>query len=112
MPAFSLNWVMRLSQPIRATQLKIQASSAWPETWLWLNTMCFFGSMPVAMKAAVTSRVLRASSAGPPQTSTGWRDRVHVDDAIDAVVRLLQLHEVDDRAEVIAEMQIARRLDA
>ena len=40
------------------------------------------------------------------------RDRVHVDDAIDAVVGLLQLHEVDDRAEVIAEMQIARRLDA
>jgi hypothetical protein len=24
----------------------------------------------------------------------------------------LQLHEVDDRAEIIAEMQIARRLDA
>ena len=40
------------------------------------------------------------------------RDRVHVDDAIDAVMRLLQLHEIDDRAEVIAEMQIARRLDA
>ncbi len=40
------------------------------------------------------------------------RDRVHVDDAIDAVVGFLHLHEVDDRAEVIAEMQIARRLDA
>ena len=40
------------------------------------------------------------------------RDRMHVDDAIDAVVRLLQLHEVDDRAEVIAEMQITRRLHA
>ncbi len=40
------------------------------------------------------------------------RDRVHVDDAIEAVVRLLQLHEVDDRAEVVAEMQIAGRLDA
>ena len=61
---------MRLSQPTRATQLKIQVSSAWPETWLWLNTMCFFGSMPLARNAAVTSRVLRASSAGPPQTST------------------------------------------
>ena len=41
-------------------------------TWLWLKTMCFFGSIPLAMKAAVTSRVLRASSAGPPQTDTGW----------------------------------------
>ena len=40
------------------------------------------------------------------------RDRVHVDDAIDAVMGFLHLHEVDDRAEVIAEMQIARRLDA
>src|SRR5215813_10311672 len=39
-------------------------------------------------------------------------DGVHVDDAIDAIVRLLHLHEVDDRAEVIAEMQIAGRLDA
>jgi hypothetical protein len=27
-------------------------------------------------------------------------------------MRFLQLHEVDDRAEVIAEMQIAGRLDA
>jgi hypothetical protein len=40
------------------------------------------------------------------------RQCVHVDDAIEAVVGLLQLHEVDDRAEVIAEMQIARWLDA
>ena len=40
------------------------------------------------------------------------RDRMHVDDAIDAVMGFLHLHEVDDRAEVIAEMQIARRLDA
>src|SRR5438093_5596410 len=40
------------------------------------------------------------------------RDRVHVDDAIDAIMGFLHLHEVDDRAEVIAEMQIARRLDA
>ena len=39
------------------------------------------------------------------------RDRMHVDDAIDAVVRVLQFYEVDDRAEVIAEMQIACRLD-
>ena len=40
------------------------------------------------------------------------RQRVHVDDAIEAVMGFLQLHEIDDRAEVIAEMQIARRLDA
>ncbi len=40
------------------------------------------------------------------------RQRMHVDHAIETVVGLLQLHEVDDRAEVIAEMQIPRRLDA
>jgi hypothetical protein len=37
---------------------------------------------------------------------------VHVDDTVDAVVGLLHLHEVDDRAEIVAEVQIARRLDA
>ena len=38
---------------MRATQLKIHASSACSATWLWLKTMCFRGSMPAAMKAAV-----------------------------------------------------------
>ncbi len=52
-------------------QLKIHASSAWPDTWLWLKMICFFGSIPDAMKAAVTSRVLRRSSSGPPHTATG-----------------------------------------
>ncbi len=40
------------------------------------------------------------------------RDGVQVDHAIQAVVGFLQFDEIDDRAEVIAEMQIARRLDA
>ena len=43
---------------------------------------------------------------------TGLRQRMHVDDAIEAIMGLLQLHEIDDRAEVIAEMQITCRLDA
>jgi hypothetical protein len=47
-PAFSLNWVMRLSQPNRAMQLKIQASSACAETWLWLKMMQRFASTPAA----------------------------------------------------------------
>ena len=33
LPALSLNWIIRYIQPIRATQLKIQASWAWPGTW-------------------------------------------------------------------------------
>jgi hypothetical protein len=41
-----------------------------------------FGSMPQAMKAAVTSRMACGSSAGV----LPHRDRVQVDDAIDAVV--------------------------
>ena len=39
-------------------------------------------------------------------------DRVHVDDAIDAIVMILQRHEFRDRAEIVAKMQIAGRLDA
>ena len=38
--------------------------------------------------------------------------RVQVDDAEDAVVIVLQRDPVADRAEIIAEMQIAGRLDA
>ena len=38
------------------------------------------------------------------------RDGVQVDHAIDAVVRVLQLDEPDDGAEVVAEMQVAGRL--
>ena len=40
------------------------------------------------------------------------RDRVHVDDAVDALVRLLHLDESHDGAEVVAEVQIAGRLHA
>ncbi len=40
------------------------------------------------------------------------RDRVHVDDAIDAVVGRLHLDETDDGAEIVAEVEIAGRLDA
>ena len=39
-------------------------------------------------------------------------DGVHVDDAIDAVVIVLQRHEFRDRAEIIAEVQVAGRLHA
>ena len=39
-------------------------------------------------------------------------DRVQVDDAVDAVMRPLQLDEAHDGAEIVAEMEIAGRLDA
>ena len=40
------------------------------------------------------------------------RDRVQIDDAIDAVVAVLQLDEALDGAEIIAEVQVAGRLHA
>src|SRR5881397_943854 len=40
------------------------------------------------------------------------RDGVQVDDAIDAVVALLQLDEPLDRAEIVAEVQVTSRLHA
>src|SRR5690606_23796855 len=40
------------------------------------------------------------------------RDRVHVDHAIDSFVRILQRNEAADRAKIIAQVQIARGLDA
>ena len=60
------------------------------------------------MKAAVTSRVERPLIGRVLPD----RDRVHVDDAIDAFVTLLRRDEFRDCAEIVAEMQIARRLDA
>ena len=39
-------------------------------------------------------------------------DGVQIDDAIDAVVCALQLDEFDDRAEIVAKMQVSRRLHA
>ena len=40
------------------------------------------------------------------------RDGVQVDDAIDAIVAVLQFDEALDRAEIVAEVQVAGRLDA
>jgi hypothetical protein len=37
---------------------------------------------------------------------------VHVDDAIDAFVRVLHRHPIDHRAEIVAERQVAGRLHA
>ncbi len=107
MPAFSLNWVMRLSQPSRATQLNTQASSACSATWLWLNTMCRFG----IDAAGDEGRGDLADVAPELRGVLPHRDRVQVDDAIDAVVALLQRDELDDGAEIVAEMQIAGRLN-
>ena len=73
LPALSLNWVIRSSQPSRATQLKIQASSAWPGTWLWLKRIERAGSRPQARKAAAISRVALLQRFGSCQTVIACR---------------------------------------
>ena len=40
------------------------------------------------------------------------RDGMQIDDTVDALVRLLQRHELRDRAEVISEMKVSGRLNA
>ena len=49
LPAFSLNCVIRLSQPSGVRQPSSQASSAWALTMLWLKMMQRSGSMPAAI---------------------------------------------------------------
>ena len=93
---------------MRATQLKIQASSACWTTRLWLKTMLLLrvdaggqeGGGDLARRLDQLGRILPGG------------DRVLVDDAIDAVVAGLQLRKAADGAEIVAEMQIAGRLDA
>ena len=58
---------MRFIQPSRATQEKIQASSAWAGTWDWLNRIDLVGSRPQAMKAAASSRVAAVVASRPGQ---------------------------------------------
>ena len=70
--------------------------------------MCFFGSMPEARNAAVIERVWSAQVLVDELRG----QRMQVDDAVDAVVAVLQRDEVADGAEIVAEMQIAGRLDA
>ena len=55
------------------------------------------------MNAAVTSRVAR----GQLGRILPHRDRVQIDDAINAVVAVLQLDEALDGAEIVAEVQVA-----
>ena len=70
--------------------------------------MCFFG-----IDAAGDER--RGDFADRARQFGGilpHRDGVQIDDAIDAVVAILQLDEALDGAEIVAEMQVAGRLHA
>ncbi len=94
---------------MRATQLKIQASSAWARTWDWLKMIDFFGSMP-------GSHIGRGHFAGRARKLARSRDAcgngVQVHDAEDRFHLVLQGHPAGNRAEIVAEMEIAGRLNA
>ena len=99
---------MRLSQPSLATQLRIHASSACSGAWLWTKITERSGSTPpgddtggdLARRPSQLRRVL------------GHRDRMQVDHAVDALVGILHPGPVADRAQVVAELEVSRRLNA
>ena len=93
---------------MRATQLKTQASWAWPGTWrLGEEDRAFrvdaAGDVGGGQLAGGLAQLLRVLPDG---------DRMQVDDAVDRLVAVLHGAEAAQRAEVVAERQVARRLDA
>ena len=88
--------------------MKIQASSAWPETWLWLKTMWLLGIDAGGDEGCRHLARVAAELVGVLEHGDG----VQIDHAIEALVLGLERHEFGDGAEIIAEMEIAGRLHA
>ena len=108
LPALSLNCVIRLSQPIRAMQLKIQASWTWARTVDWAKRMCRDWVDTARQKdGGHLERLLTQRCRILPRG-----DCVQVDHALDAVVIVLHLHPVADCAKIIAQGWNAGRLDS
>ena len=104
----ALNCVMRLSQPTGVTQVSIQASSACAGTEDCTMMVDAFGSMPAARNSAAISSIFGLQFGGVLVD----RDGVQVDDAVDALVVVLDPHPVLQRTQIVADVQIAGRLDA
>ena len=88
--------------------LKIHASSVCSGTCDCTKSVAFVGSMPAASSDTAISCVRRSRSGGLVRAG----DRVVVDDAEERLELVLQLHPVLDRAQIVADVQLARRLDA
>ena len=81
-----------------------ERSSACSWTSDWRKTMLRSGSTPTAIQSATISRAL---SPDVPHVLVRRRERVEVDDAVDAVVVVLQAHPVAQGAEEVADVELA-----
>ena len=99
---------MRFIQPTRATQLKIQASWACSGTIDWLKMICLLAVDAGGQEGRGDLARLGRQQLGILRLGDG----VQVDHAVEALVVVLQAREVADRAEIVAEMEIAGRLHA
>ena len=106
--AFVLYCVMRSSQPTGVTQVSIQASSACAGTEDCTTSDECVGSMPIASSIPASSSILRAQL----RRVLIKRDRVQVDDAVDAIVVVLDFGPVLQRAEIISDVRAAGGLNA
>ena len=105
---FSLNCVMRDSSPYGVTVERIHASSECSGTCDCTNSTERLGSMPDASSSAASVSTLARQLLGLVRL----RERVQIDDAVEAAILVLQLDPVLHRAEVVADVKAARRLDA
>jgi len=104
---FSLNWVILSSSPMGVTQLKTHASSVCSGTWDCTNTVHRSGVSPQATR---TRRRL-----DNPLRQHGHivlnGDGVIIDHGKDALVTVDELRPVPDGADIVADVNFARRLD-
>ena len=93
---------------MRAVHWRIQASSAWAGTALWANRIDFAGSMPAGDQRGGHFADVGAQLRGVDVD----RQRVEVGEEEQALGLVLHPHPAQDRAEQIAEVEPAGRLDA
>ena len=97
---FSLNWTIRRSSPIRATQVRTQASSVCSATWDWTNRIERLGVDPAGQELRPVSPGRSRELGRVPRQG----HRVEVDDAEEGVVLVLLGDPVAQRPQVVAEV--------
>ena len=104
----ALYCVIRSSQPTGVTQVSIQASSACSATDDCTTSEECLGSMPMRQQHPGQLLNLGAQLLGILIN----RDRMQVDDAVDAIVVILDLDPVLQRPQIISDVRAAGRLNA